>query len=59
MSDYVSMTEAARRLGVTTRTIHNYISRGDLPAYRLGTKILRFRPEDLDALLKPVGGGES
>lgn len=53
--------EAADYLGVTDRTLRRYVAAGDLPAYRLGPRLLRFRQSDLDALLRPIptaGGGQ-
>ena len=40
--------EVAKILKVTPRTVHNYILRGDLKAYRLAGG-LRIRPADLEA----------
>jgi excisionase family DNA binding protein len=47
--------EVGERLGVSAETVLRYTRRGDLPAIRLpGTARgrLRFRPEDIDALLE-------
>jgi excisionase family DNA binding protein len=57
---YVSMGEAAELLGVTDRTIRNLISRGVLPAYRLGGKNrVRIKLSDVETALTrvPVTGG--
>ena len=49
------LADVADLLGVTTRTVRNMVSRGDLPAYRLGGKgRLRFLRADVEALLVPV-----
>ena len=51
----LSQAEAAAYLGVIERTVRNYAARGDLPAYRMrGSRLLRYRQSDLDALLVPV-----
>lgn len=62
--DWVSQAEAAEYLGVTDRTIRNYISRGYLTGYRLrGSRLVRVDRADLDALMATiptvgtVGGG--
>ena len=58
---WIPQAEAAEYLGVTDRTLRRYVASGELPAYRLGTRLLRFRQADLDALLRPVptaGGGQ-
>lgn len=51
---YETITEAARRLGVSTKTLRRRIAEGHLPAYRLGSQLLRLDPRDVDALLRPV-----
>lgn len=53
-SNYISLDQAAERLGVNPRTIRGYIAAGDLPAYRLGKRLIRVRPEDIDALLRRI-----
>lgn len=59
-----SLSEAAEYIGVTDRTIRNYIARGELPAHRVrGSRLIRINQADLDALLRPipsakVGGGQ-
>lgn len=52
---WLSQAEAADELGVTDRTIRNYISRGVLPAYRpRGSRVVRIRASDVDALMQPI-----
>ena len=52
---WMSQAEAAEYLGVTERTIRNYISRGDLPGHRVrGSRLVRVDRCDLDALLCPI-----
>ncbi|WGY04319.1 helix-turn-helix domain-containing protein [Nocardioides sp. QY071] len=52
---WLSQSEAAEYLGVTTRTIRNYIASGDLPARRVsGSRLIRIAADDLDELLKPI-----
>jgi excisionase family DNA binding protein len=55
----LSILEAAQRVGVTDRTIRNWIAQGLLPAYKYGNKIVRINPDDLDNLGHriPSGGG--
>jgi excisionase family DNA binding protein len=53
---------SAEYLGVTDRTIRNYIARGVLPASRVrGSRLIRIRKSDLDAMLHPVptSGGQA
>jgi excisionase family DNA binding protein len=50
----ITADESAQRLGVSKRTIWNLVARGNLTCYRLGTtRITRFDPAEVDALLKP------
>ena len=50
----ISLSQAARRLGVTGRTVLTYIDEGWLPAYRLGDKTIRVNLEDVENLLVPI-----
>jgi excisionase family DNA binding protein len=43
--------EAARRLGVSIRTIHNRIKAGTIPHVRLG-KLIKFIPADLERFIQ-------
>lgn len=52
---YLTQAEAAEYLGVTDRTIRNYIARGTLKAARVkGSRLIRIRRSDLDALMQPI-----
>lgn len=42
--------DIASRWQVSLRMVQNMIERGELPAVRLGPKLLRIRPADLDAV---------
>lgn len=48
MTDDLTKDEVARILKVTPRTVHNYVLRGELKAYRLAGGI-RVKQADLDA----------
>jgi excisionase family DNA binding protein len=48
---WLSTQEAARRLGVTARTLYRFIDQGDLPAYRLG-RVIRLTLQDVDAFIE-------
>jgi excisionase family DNA binding protein len=50
----LSIEQAAEARGVTTKTIRRWVAAGILPAYRVGPKLLRVRPDDLDALSRRI-----
>jgi excisionase family DNA binding protein len=41
-------------LGVTPRTLRNWIAEGRLTAYRIGDKLIRIDRAELDALIRPI-----
>ncbi len=47
---WLSTKEAARRLGITPRTLYRFIDNGDLPAYRMG-RVIRLQQSDVDAYI--------
>lgn len=52
---WLSQIEAGEYVGVTDRTIRNWIARGVLPASRVrGSRSIRIDIADLDALMRPV-----
>jgi len=51
----LSVAEAAARLRVDQKTIRRAIARGDLPARRIGQRLIRIRTVDVDALGTPLG----
>ncbi len=53
---YLSISETADYLGVTTRTVRQMVSDGRLVAYRLGARVVRLRRAEVDAALQPFGG---
>ncbi len=55
----VTLDAAGEILGVTSKSIRNYIAAGLLPAYRVGPKLLRVEESDVLALahVVPTVGG--
>ena len=51
--EYLTVDEAAGRLGIKPATLYTYVSRGILRSYRQGIKRQRlYRRTDVDALLR-------
>jgi excisionase family DNA binding protein len=53
-SPWVTRTQAAQRVGVTTRCIDLMVGDGRLKSYTLGPRIVRLRVDEVDAAFKPV-----
>ena len=53
MTEFETLTHEAKRVGVSEKTLRRRIASGELPAYRIGTRI-RLKPADVDALLRPI-----
>jgi len=47
---WLNTEEAARRLGITTRTLYRFIDKGDLAAYRFG-RVFRLKQSDVDQFI--------
>ncbi|AGI61716.1 excisionase family DNA-binding protein [Mycobacterium phage BTCU-1] len=50
-----SIQQVADHLGVSTRTVRNYISDGKLKAVRLGPRLIRVERDSVEALMRPIG----
>ena len=53
-TEWVSLREAAKIYAVSTYTLRRRISSGDLPAVKLGYKLIRVRIEDLNKLFPAI-----
>jgi len=49
---YMTMREIAEMIGVSKRTVYNWIRTGKIPAYRFGDQVIRVRREDAEAFLE-------
>jgi excisionase family DNA binding protein len=47
-AEWLTIADAARRFGVTSYVIRNMIKQGDLPAWRIGPRLIRVKAADLD-----------
>lgn len=57
-SDLLTIAEATRLLKVGRTTLHRWLRSGRLRAYQVGPKAVRIRRGDLQAVMKPIAGGE-
>ncbi len=48
---WMSTAEAARRLGLTPRTLYLFIDEGQLPAYRFG-RVIRLKKSEVDSFIE-------
>ncbi len=48
---WLSTQEAARRLGITPRTLYRFVDEGSLPAYKMG-RVFRLKQSDVDAFIE-------
>ena len=51
---YESVGDAAARVGVSTKTVRRWIASGQLAGYRVGPRLLRVDPDDLDRMLRLI-----
>lgn len=48
--EWLSTKEAARRLGITPRTLYRLIDEGQLPAYKMG-RVIRLQATEVDQFI--------
>lgn len=49
--EWLSTREAARQLGITTRTLYRLIDGGQIPAYKFG-RVIRLQQQEVDEFIK-------
>ena len=49
--NWLSTREAARRLGITTRTLYRLIDSGQIPAYKFG-RVIRLQEREVDGFIE-------
>jgi excisionase family DNA binding protein len=47
---WLSTAAAAKRLGITPRTLYRFIDQGDIPAYRFG-RVIRLKQDEVDSFI--------
>lgn len=48
---WLSTAAAAKRLGITSRTLYRFIDEGQLPAYRFG-RVIRLKEAEVDVFIE-------
>lgn len=48
---WLSTADAAKRLGITPRTLYRFIDEGQLPAYRFG-RVIRLKQSEIDEFIE-------
>lgn len=48
---WLSTADAAKRVGITPRTLYRFIDGGDLPAYRFG-RVIRLKESEVDTFIE-------
>jgi excisionase family DNA binding protein len=51
--EWLSVSQAADRLGVSTKTVRRLLDSQQLPGYRLGGKLIRIKASDLALVIAP------
>jgi len=49
--EWLSTAAAAKRLGITPRTLYRFIDQGDIPAYRFG-RVIRLKETEVDSFIE-------
>lgn len=48
---WLSTADAAKRVGITPRTLYRFIDNGELPAYRFG-RVIRLKESEVDTFIE-------
>ena len=52
--EFLNVTQAAKILGINKFTLYRWSESGKIPSRRIGTKLLRFCIEDIEAFTQPA-----
>jgi excisionase family DNA binding protein len=50
-TEWLSTAAAAKRIGITPRTLYRFVDEGQLPAYRMG-RVIRLKSSDVDEYIE-------
>ena len=54
---FLKKKEVAERFGISVSSVNNYMRQG-MPYYKIGRKLVRFNPEDVEKWLKEKANNE-
>jgi excisionase family DNA binding protein len=54
---YASLQETAVYMGVTDRTVRQWIAEGRITGYRINARLIRVDLNEVDSAMVPFGGG--
>lgn len=54
---FLKKKEIAERFGISVSSVNNYMRQG-MPYYKIGSKLVRFTPEDVEKWLKEKANNE-
>ena len=54
---FLKKKEGAERFGISVSSVNNYMRQG-MPYYKIGSKLVRFNPEDVEKWLKEKANNE-
>lgn len=54
---FLKKKEVAERFGISVSSVNNYMRQG-MPYYKIGSKLVRFNPEDVEKWLKAKANNE-
>ena len=57
--DWITITQASRRLGICEKTCRRWIADGTLVGFRIGPRMIRLRADQVDAIARPVPNARS
>lgn len=54
MRQYETISETAKRCRCSEKTVRRWIAQGLITGYRMGPRLLRVNPAEVEAMLRPV-----